>query len=186
MQVLENFNELREEALSAGYSKQPGPGGYVCRIVSCTDEPSKQFLKFEFEIIEGEFAGYSKETIEKHGFCPLTGIVSYKPRASRFFAAFINHVSESNRGFVWNFDEKVLIGKTVGVVFGEREYLKKNGNTGTSLRERAYTTADNIREGNYKMPEKELLKISYNDYMNNDESKFSGVELNDDEGELPF
>ena len=33
------------------------PGGYIAIITSVTDEPAKEYLKMELDIIEGKFAG---------------------------------------------------------------------------------------------------------------------------------
>ena len=92
--------------------------------------------------------------------CLLTK--SYKDKALPFFRAFIEAVQASNEdtdglviGDYEDVDETKLVDKLVGVVVGEREY---DGNDGTRKKaldwyNASFMTLDDIRGGNYEVPE---------------------------------
>ena len=45
------------------------PGGYICRITAVEDVPAKEYLKIEYDIVEGEFTGYWKKLYDSKAFC---------------------------------------------------------------------------------------------------------------------
>ena len=49
------------------------------------------------------------------------------------FKAFIEAVGQSNQGFAWNWDEKMLVGKWVGIVTREEEYTSNSGELKTRI-----------------------------------------------------
>ena len=58
-------------------------------------------------------------------------------------------IEDSNPGYRWNWDEATLKGKTVGVIFRNKEW-EMNGNTGWTTECGMLESANNIREGKYK------------------------------------
>ena len=68
------------------------------------------------------------------------------------FKHFINCVEESNPGYKWAWDEKSLVHKFVGVVLGEEEYRKTNGDVGVKLVVKDIKTAEQIMNGDFKTP----------------------------------
>ena len=147
---LDNVQEASEYA-------SPPPGGYVCIITSVRDEPEKEYLIVEYDITEGEYTGYYAELEARRGFWGLRDIRSYKPQALPFFKGFITAVTASNPGYQFNYDEKSLLGKRIGLVLGEREYQKKDGSIGTRLDPELPRSVDAIYTGDFKIPEKKLL-----------------------------
>ena len=141
--------------------KRPGAGGYIARIERVVNDEKKERLDLFFDIAEGEFAGYIKETNDKFGFWSAKATKSYKDTALSFFKAFIEAVIESNPdtdglviGDFEDIDETKLRGLIVGAAVGEREY---DGNDGT--RKRAldwyganFMSADKIRSGDFEVP----------------------------------
>ena len=77
------------------------PGGYIAIITAVTDEPAKEYLKMELDIIDGKFAGYFTELCNAKGFWGLTLYRSYKESALGFFKAFKNCVEACNRGYIF-------------------------------------------------------------------------------------
>jgi len=94
------------------------------------------------------------------------------------FKGFIQCVEQSNHnGFKWNWDEQALVGKWIGVVLGEEEYRKQDGSIGTRLNVVRTKTPEDIRSGNFKVPEKKLLPK---------EEPTTGFTPIDSDSELPF
>ena len=68
------------------------------------------------------------------------------------FKHFTNCIEESNVGYKWDWNERGLIGKFVGVVMQEEEYLKKDGSVGVRLVVKDIKTCKQIIDGDYKIP----------------------------------
>ena len=64
MKPIINWNEVKP---SEGGTQRPQAGGYVCVITKAEDVPEKQYLLVEFDISEGDFAGYCSATYGKFG-----------------------------------------------------------------------------------------------------------------------
>ena len=133
-------------------------GGYVCVITQADDVPDKEYLKIEFEIYDGEHRDFFGRASARLGFWPGRFIKSYKnEQAMRFFKGMLTAVKESNSGFIFNDDEKNLIGKMVGLTIAEEEYKKADGNVGKRYYVDQILSVDRIRSGDFKMPEDKLL-----------------------------
>jgi len=136
------------------------PGGYACSIVNAVDNPKKEYVTIEFDIAEGDFAGYFTKVEAKTGWWLASGqaIRSYKESAQPYFKMFLDAVEESNPGFKFDDKERELLGKKVGVVLGIEEYMSKQGEQKEKLYAYAFVSVDKIRTGNYTVPEKKKLK----------------------------
>jgi hypothetical protein len=179
------------EAIGNSEYKRLPAGGYVARITKVTDTPEKNFLHIEFDICEGEYTGYVASCLERNGFTPLNTRVYYDTNTPThdpsyekkhkttmgIFKGFTEAVEQSNPPYVWEWKDQTLVGRVVGVVLGEREYRKQNGDIGTAWDVR-FKTAAAIREGKFKVPEKKTLPVE------NTAPAFTP--LADDDGELPF
>lgn len=151
---MKRFDRSKVSAISKSYDLTPG--GYVCRIISAMDNQRKEYLTIEYDITEGELAGYFTKLEARGGFWHSTArtIRSYKEGAQPYFEAFLQAVEGSNEGYKFDFEEGTLINKKMGVVLALEEYVAKN--TG-ELKERLYisefTTVDKIRAGDFTVPE---------------------------------
>ena len=152
---------------SAGTYQRPKPGGYVIRITSVTNNKQKERLDIEFDIAEGEFAGYYKDMQERAGWHTGKFSKSYKAKALPFFKGFIKAVVDSNKdvsglivGDFEDVDETRLDGKLVGMAVGEKEYIGNDGQKKTRLDtyNAVFLAADDIRSGNYTVPEFQPLQ----------------------------
>ena len=154
----------------SGDYQSPTPGGYVCQIVKVEDIPLDQstgkgnYLRIHFDIVEGDFAGYYAGLRERFPESTTIGsyIRSYKEKALGMFKRFCSAVSKSNGDYVFdaktNSDEQSLVGKKIGLVFGEEEYYSNSGEK--KIRPyvvREYTLED-IAAGKFKVPELKKLK----------------------------
>ena len=182
MKKIENYAEVQA---TSGEFARPSAGGYVCKIVNVEDIPLNEatgkgdYLRIEFDIAEGEFAGYYKEQFDRWGgVWNASFIRSYKEKALGMFKHFTTCVEKSNNGFEWNWDEDELIGKIVGLVLGEEEYQNSSGAIRTKLVVKEIKTPDEIRCGDFKVPAiKRLAPVSTTPFV-----ELVGA----DEEELPF
>lgn len=156
------------------------PGGYVCGITSVEDFPDKEYLRFEFDVAEGEHINYYRQLNESKGFWGGSFIKSYKEKAQSFFKQMLVCFEKSNAGFKFNDDEKTFKRKLIGLVLSEEEYEKKDGSIGVRLYVSAFKTVDEIRKGDFKIePLKTLSGTSAT------ASGYTDIPLPDDD-DLPF
>lgn len=153
MNPISNYDSV--EAISTE-KKRLGPGGYVCKVTKVEDVADREYLKMEYDIVEGEFKGYWSSNEENYGWRD-SFIRSYKDKALGFFKQFMNSVESSNSGFRWEWNEKALVGKLIGIVLAEEEYERRDGDVGTRLRVAKVASIDDIRSGHYTVPEKKVL-----------------------------
>ena len=164
MKQINNFENV--QATTGEFAKL-STGGYICKITLVDDVPfdastnKGDYLKIEYDIAVGEFKDYYKEQYEKFGnFWGGTFFRSYKEKALGMFKHFIDCVEKSNAGFVWTWDEKTLMGKFVGLVLGEEEYENSNGEIKTRLYVSQVKTVEEIKNGDFKVPELKKIKKS--------------------------
>lgn len=149
MKPINNWNDVKSTDTDF---RRPEAGGYICKIISATDVPDKEYIRLEYDISDGEFKGYWQETAEKFGWWGGDFYRSYKESAHGMFKGFINAVEESNDGFKWQWDEKTLEGKQIGVVLGEEEYIKNDGSIGTRLKVRSTKSVQDIKDKRFRIP----------------------------------
>lgn len=137
----------------AGDYKRLPAGAYVCVIRDIKDNSEKEQLELHYDIAQGEFKGYYEEIRDNHPDWDWSGrlIKSYKPKALPFFKRFCTAVSRSNGKFVFdggaiNADENTLVGKKIGLLFGEEEYYSNSGDLKTRLYVSREFSIDKISE----------------------------------------
>lgn len=156
MKPINNFSEV--QATSGEFSK-PTNGGYCIEIIAVKDVPldantgKGDYLKIDYDICHGEFAGYYTKQNERFGGEWFANFIrSYKEKALGMFKHFINCVQESNPGFVWDWNEQSLVHKYIGVVLQEEEYRKNDGSVGVKLVVKDIKTCEQIMNGEFKVP----------------------------------
>ena len=184
---------------SAGAREILPAGGYVCRIDGAKVETYKtrnggtmETLIWAIEVIEGEHAGFWKkdfdsQTGEDKKWRGTMRINLPKDDGSeqdswtkRTFENAMWALEDSNPGYTWDWDEKKLKGKIVGIIYRNREW-EYNGNTGWTTEAGGVTSADDIRNGKFKPLKDKPLKNKSNQ-NNNSSSSFSDLS----DGDLPF
>ena len=159
MKAINNFDKIQE---SGSFEKLP-VGGYIIKILAVDDVPEKEYLKIFFDINDGEKKGFFqkafKEDTRAEKKWPNAGscIRSYKEKALPMFKGFTNAIENSNKGYKWNFDEKSLVNKVVGVVIGEEQYLNQKGQVRTRTYVSAVRSVDTIKKGDFTVPELKKL-----------------------------
>jgi hypothetical protein len=160
MKVIENYENVQA---SSGEFARPTAGGYICKIIDVEDVPmgadgKGDYLKIEYDIADGDFKGYYKDAFDKFGGNWWAKFVrSYKEKALGMFKHFTNCVEQSNPAYEWDWNEKGLIGKFIGLVLGEEEYKKQDGSIGTRLYVKDVKTVLEIQQGEFKVPELKRL-----------------------------
>ena len=184
MKKIENYENVQA---SSGEFARPTAGGYICKIINVEDVPMNEqgkgdYLRIEYDIADGEFKDYYKEQKDRWGGnWNASFIRSYKEKAQGMFKHFINCVEQSNNGFVWDWNEKGLVGKFVGLVLGEEEYENKKGEIKTKLVVKDIKTPFEIKEGNFKIPP--IKKLERTEAQT--DNGFSPID-NVDTSDLPF
>lgn len=156
-----NWNTI--EPIHEGGRKRLPAGGYIARIKRVEKDGARQFLRIEYDITEGDWAGYYADLYERAGFWGGTFVRSYKPRAAGFFRGFLEDVSASNNGVQLinergEVDEQQLVGKALGVVLGLEEYEGNDGTIKTKLRVQTVLPVERIQTGDYTVPDIKRLE----------------------------
>ena len=145
---------------------KPGPGGYVIQITSAKNNAEKERIEMEFDIVEGSFSGYYRDMKERLGWHTAKFNKSYKQKALSFFKGFIEAILNSNGdcsglvvGDFEDIDETKLVGKRLGMVVGEAEYIGNDGLQKVKLDfyNATFVTIDTIHKKDFTIPEYKAL-----------------------------
>ena len=147
MKPINNWENTRPNY--GGEARKEVPGGYIVKITFAKDEPQKEYLRIEWDYTDGDLAGAHRECYDNYGFWPAPLFRSYKEKAAGMFKAFIESVEKSNEGFEWNWNERDLVGKWVGVVTREEEYMSNSGELKTRIIVDRVLPAVDILNGNF-------------------------------------
>ena len=173
-------------AKTTGEYSRPKAGAYVCKIVHALEKTSstnRPMVELYLDIAEGEHAGHFKKLYEflktnnpeakwvcVHRRCTDTEQEGY-------FKGDISCIEQSNDGYKFNFDLKTLIGKKVGVMFGDKIIGEnQDGSPKTAIEPRWLLSTKRVLEGGMNLPKiKEM-----------DKSKITKKADNFDDSALPF
>ena len=165
------FNNFEAKRSTSNKETLPA-GGYVCQIQGARVENYNNgfsSLVLAIDVIEGEFAGiwkkdYDNNTNEDKKWRGTFRISIPKDDGSeqdawtkRTFGNAMWAIEQSNPGYTWDWDEKKLKGKKIGVIYRNREW-EYNGNTGWTTEAGGSDSIENIRNGKFKMLKDKPLK----------------------------
>lgn len=154
MKRIENWDSIVE---STSF-KRLTPNGYICKILKVEDHSEKEYLKIYFDIFKGDDRGYFKKQYDgdtrKERKWPNAGtfIRSYKDSAASMFKGFTNAVEKSNKGYKWDFDEKTLVNKIVGLIIADEQYQNQKGQVRVRNYVAAVRSVETIEKGEYEIP----------------------------------
>lgn len=155
MRKISGYENIQE----SGSFKRLAPGGYIVKILDVSDNLEKEYLKVSFDVAEGKeknfFSTEYKNDTRADKKWPNAGtfIRSYKEKALPMLKGFTTAIEKSNKDYVWDFDEKKLKGKLVGLVLGEEEFLNSSGKVRVRTYVNAVRSVDVIRDGKFEIPE---------------------------------
>lgn len=146
-------------------------GGYVAKILNAEEKRYDwgDVLLISFDISEGERTGFFNKDYQENANEDKKWRGTYRlpiPKddgserddwTKNTFGGAMWAIEESNLGYAWSWDEKTLKGKTVGVLFRNKEW-EMNGNTGWTTECCKLESADDIRNGKFRMPKDKPLK----------------------------
>ena len=195
-----NWDDVRE----FGDRPKLPVGAYVCKVkqavVQSTDYGDQ--LCVLFDIVDGEYAGFYQDDFDANQrqdrkwkgvlrqFIPKDDGSEKDEWTKSAFKGMVTAFENSNRGFVWNWNEKELAGKEVGIIFRNEEW-EYNGKTGWTVRPFRATSVDNVADSSYTLPKDKPLKHKSEDTYNQPTyteqvSTNSFTELDDDGSDFPF
>lgn len=172
-------------------------GGYVAKILDAKVQSYDfgDMLVLSFDIAEGPYSGFFKRdyTANPNEDKKWRGTVRLSiPKddgterdewSKNSFNGFIYSIEDSNPGYTWDWNEAMLKGKMIGVLFRNKEWEWK-GDRGWTTECCAVDAVSVIREGKYKMPKDKPLKSTTATAASAPVSGFA--DLADDDGTLPF
>lgn len=199
MKKINNWENVKE---NTSIERIPA-GGYICGIKRVTDVPEKEYLKIEFDICRGEYKNffqkqYDADTREdKKWPNAATTYRSYKDSAASMFRGFTNAIEKSNKNYHWDFDEKTLVNKIMGVILGDEEYMNQSGKVRVRTHVVAVRSTDTIENNQFTVPELKKLEqtvqttpkeVFNNPFADDNEPKqeVNGASPFDDSSENPF
>ena len=164
-------------------------GGYILKIVKAEYVPSKDYVILSLDIAEGPFKNYfSKREYNGNWDKSAVKYLSLKNTKGAVAAlkADITSIENSNN-FKFNWDEKTLINKKVGGVFGKVQYQANDGSLKFKVKLKWLRSIDSIVEGKFEIPEPEFLDLTETgnaDYLESIRAVASFNEKANDEFEI--
>ena len=148
-----NKNVTWTEVQAAGSSSMLPAGGYVAVITAVEDVESREYLRFTYDIAEGERKGFFADDDREytHQF-----VRSYTEKSMGFMKKFLECVEGSNAKFSldgWNPNFNDLKGLLVGIVVQREDYTNQSGEDRARMNVEDFAKADDIRNGRFKLPE---------------------------------
>lgn len=186
---------------------------YVCVIKQCAVQNNSygDQLCVLFDISSGDWAGYYDEDFKSNQredkkwkgvlrlWLPKDDGSDKDEWTKSIFKGFVTAVEESNRGYKWDWNEKSLAKKEIGILFRNEEW-EYEGKTGWAVRPFRAISVDSVEDGSYTLPKDKPLKnkgadtyggysapapaAGYNNPYPVPDSDFTVIE--DEDAELPF
>lgn len=198
MKAFRDYNEVQ-----AATEFNPIPaGGYIAVIVGAKVKEYKaangstfEKLEVAVDIAEGEFKDYyqrefnMQQTEDKkwkgviRQFVPSDDGSEKDMRTKQYFKALIEAVEDSNDGYHWDWDERKLKGKKVGLLLRNEEW-EFNGKTGWKAQPFKLVSVDKIRDGKFRVPQDKPLNNTSAPAAFSMSSGADFEEISDDD--LPF
>ena len=172
-------------------------GGYVAKIMGTKIEEYSwgDVFIISFDIIEGEYKDFftnqyrtnTNEDKKWKGNYRLN-IPSEKSKYPESDKKRFNNamwaIEESNKGYHWDWNEKTLKDKKIGVLFRNKEFEKNDGTTGWFSECCSVIDIDSIKNGKFKTPKDKPLSNKTNNTAAREISDTDFEEISDED--LPF
>ena len=184
-----------EAKKSVAYEQLPPPGLYIAEIQAVRLEPSydktREQIACMIEIIEGEYAGQYHKVYENKRerysdakypgvFTLIPPIEGDEPWRQKSFEGNLWCVEQSNPGYHWDWDEKKLKGKKIGINVRKNLYTYNNKDyEKTEIAK--FEAIEDIRSGEAKVAKERDQRKKHDD--SEDQQTMTDVT---DEVEVPF
>lgn len=161
-------------------------GGHVCIIKNAYEIETttcKRALALELDIAGGDQKDYFKKMYENDTRLDIKWPCIYRQLIENeenvaYFKGMITAIEKSNTEYTWDWDEKKLIGKMVGGVFGLEEYVAQDGITKTATKCVRLRSTDKVNET--PIPKVKLLDGSTIEYEEYSSKKVGSISANSD------
>ena len=185
---MRKFNGYEQAETFTGDYERIIPGGHICVILKVVVEEKDygSLMRIAFDIADGENEGFydrqfkRKQQNDSNAKWPGMYYQTIKENDLKYFKGFITCIEQSNSGFKWDWNEKALVGKLFGGIFGEEEYMGNDGQVKTSVKCRFTSSVDKVKEG-VKVPE--IKRVQGTSTSTNYSQYGQEVDLNSD---IPF
>lgn len=178
MRPINNWNNVKPATMGDG-TKLPA-GGYVCKIKQAKveqkhrqDKTTYEMLSIAFDIYEGDYAGFFEDQYRESTYSdkkwkgvirqmiPADDGTDKDERIKSFFKGAITAIEESNPGYHFNFDERTLTDKLVGIIFREEEY-DYEGRQGMAVKPFVMMDSHKVLAGEFTVPKPKMLNRDQN------------------------
>lgn len=197
-----NWNEVKEVSDRA---KLP-LGAYVCQVKQCRvqDNDYGSQLAILFDISEGEYKGFFADEFAANQqqdkkwkgvlrvWLPKDDGSEKDEFTKSILKGMVTAFENSNLGYAWNWNEKSLEGKQIGILFRNEEW-EYDGKSGWAVRPFRAISISSVREEKYTLPKDKPLanKSGAASYQAPAPSYLPPSDVNgyvkvDDDDELPF
>lgn len=167
-----NWNDVKEPTERQALDINAAVAGVKQAVIKSTDWGDQ--LCILFDIVEGEYAGYYQEDFNRQQPKPgeekkWRGVIRlFLPRndgsekdewTKSTLKGMATAFEKSNPGYQWNWDERSLANKYIGILYRNEEW-EFNGSTGWSKRPFRCISIDSVREGDFRVPKDKPLNKS--------------------------
>ena len=181
--------DVKPEKPSGGKETLPA-GGYVCQIMNAKVEDGDwgSTLVIAHDVCEGEYKDIFKRDYENNTREDKKWRGTFRLRLpkddgseqdtwkKRSLSNFLWAIEQSNPGFSFDWDEKKLKGKKIGLLYRNKEWAY-NDRTGWTTEAAGTESIENIREGKFRaLKDKALPQKAVSAF----------TEEGEDDGLLPF
>lgn len=168
MKPINNWENVQE---MGGEIENIPAGAYVCEVKKAEEKQNRNGgsrLEISFDVCEGDYREWfmqdwraqNREDKFWRGIVnqniPDENSPKYDTQCG-FFKRFVNQVEVSNPGYHWAWDENTLVGKKIGVVFGEVERESQRGTRYLVTQASGVISVDDVRSGKAKIPAPKML-----------------------------
>ena len=151
MRKYDNYDQT--EAFTGEYETLE-PGAYVCKILNVVSEekPYGDLLRISIDIDSGDHRDYYRRRYDKavkakpDAKWPGMYYQTIKQDDLSYFKGFITAIEESNPGYKWDWNEKSLVGKRFGGIFGQEEFRANDGSIKLSTKLRFARSLESIQK----------------------------------------
>lgn len=168
------------------YHRLP-PDGYVCKVLDAVEsrtKTGKPLLVLTLDIAEGKYKDFFKGNLDKAPKM-FQLIYSKDGSISPFFKGLLTNFERSNPTLKVvgdYFDEKILVGMFIGVIFGEEDFIY-NDEVKTAVKPQYSLAIDRVRDKRFTIPPRRKIERRSPISSKLDED-FGDVEIKDEQ--LPF
>lgn len=164
---MRKFSGYEEISVYTASAKLP-VGGYIVKVKNVRLDEGKNGasdrIVLMVDVTEGEYKDFYKNNYDNQTtedkkwkgtftiYCPTDDGSERDNWSKRKFKTIMEHIESSNAGYAWNWDENTLKDKVFGAIVGQINTVI-DGKDIEYNSIRFTETTENIRKGNYKVPE---------------------------------